>query len=86
MNEVHIIAPSVNSGSLVSQIPGFGSLSLGSSLPLGFHQVFQVRFRVGSIQGVMQMLEHFLVRKLWRAKLSKQLFYVATSGTQPSAS
>ena len=62
MNEVHIIAPSVNSGALVSQIPGFGSLSFGSRLPLGFHQVCQVRFRKGRVQGVLQMIEHFLVR------------------------
>ena len=62
MNEVHIIAPSVNSGTLVSQIPGFGSLSLGGGLSLAFQQVCQVRFRIGRIQGVMQMIEHFLVR------------------------
>ena len=83
MNEVHIIAPSVNSGSLVSQIPGFGFLGLGSGLSLGFHQVCQVRFRIGRVQGVLQMIEHFFVRKLRRAKLSKQLFHVATSGAQP---
>ena len=62
MNEVHIIAPSVNSGSLISQIPGFGSLGFGSCLPLRFHQVCQVRFRMGPVQGLLQMIEHFLVR------------------------
>ena len=83
MNEVHIIAPSVNSGSLVSQIPGFGSLSVGSGLSLGFHQVCQVRFRIGRVQGVLQMIEHFFVRKLRRAKLSKQFLHVAASGAKP---
>ena len=57
MNEVHIIAPSVNFGSLVSQIPGFGSLGFGGGLSLGFQQVCQVRFRVGRVQGIMQISE-----------------------------
>ena len=83
MNEVHIIAPFVNSGSLVSQIPGFGSLSLGGGLSLGFQQVCQVRFRIGRVQGVLQMIEHFFVRKLRRAKLSKQLFHITATIAQP---
>ena len=44
MNEVHIIAPFVNPGALVSQIPGFGFLGLHNLRPLGFQQFFHRAF------------------------------------------
>ena len=83
MNEVHIIAPSVNFGSLVSQIPGFGFLSIGSGLPFRCHQVCQMRFRIGRIQSVMQMLKHFLVRQILRAKFAQQLFQISAATAKP---
>ena len=83
MNEVHIIAPSVNSGTLVSRFPGFGSFGIGYGLLFGFQQTFQGILRIRRVQGISQMLEYFLVRKLRRSKVGQQLFQIPAACTEP---